>query len=276
MQEELLREGMRAAVADEPPLGFGPNDLVAEARRRQRRRRAMIGAVVATLVVVVGAATAPSMLHTMTVPPASPPQVAVPEPIGWAPTGMVPLRLTDQQLVAEGERIKGYLAEAVPEVVPAVRDFTTEPGAKPGLGLGLRTSPPAEVYVSAAFARTVEAVPGKAVSVELAVRVFAPGSVERSPAQACGTPLFRVILQCAQHVQADGSVVVDSVATMEDGRYPPSHVVHHFRADGTLVVATASHFSDGELRRMYAMTQPPMDSPELIALATDPQLALRP
>ncbi|WP_190820223.1 hypothetical protein [Saccharopolyspora pogona] len=51
-QEQLLREEMRAAVANEPPLGFSPEGLVAEAKRRQRRRRATIGAVAASAAAV--------------------------------------------------------------------------------------------------------------------------------------------------------------------------------------------------------------------------------
>ncbi|MGW1681405.1 hypothetical protein [Saccharopolyspora sp. NPDC002376] len=42
MSEELLRESLRSAVVDEPPMGIDPADVVAEGRRRQRRRRAVV------------------------------------------------------------------------------------------------------------------------------------------------------------------------------------------------------------------------------------------
>ncbi|WP_009948787.1 hypothetical protein [Saccharopolyspora erythraea] len=53
MDPELLREGMRTAVADEPPLGFDPDDVVTEAARRQRRRRTTAAAVAAVVVATV-------------------------------------------------------------------------------------------------------------------------------------------------------------------------------------------------------------------------------
>jgi hypothetical protein len=53
--EERIAERFLAAVADEPPLGFDPDDVVTGAARRTRQRRAIAATTVATGVVVLTA-----------------------------------------------------------------------------------------------------------------------------------------------------------------------------------------------------------------------------
>ncbi|HEU5474054.1 MAG TPA: hypothetical protein VFV67_25700 [Actinophytocola sp.] len=48
MIEERIVDRFRTAVADEPPLGFDPDDVVSEAARRYGRRRAVAGSAMAT------------------------------------------------------------------------------------------------------------------------------------------------------------------------------------------------------------------------------------
>src|SRR5690348_6707947 len=48
MIEERITETFRLVVAGEPPLGFDPDDVVAEAARRTRARRAIAATVAAT------------------------------------------------------------------------------------------------------------------------------------------------------------------------------------------------------------------------------------
>lgn len=56
MIEEELQDRMRAAVADEPPLGFDPDELVDRASRRRRRSTlAAVGATGGVLTVAVAA-----------------------------------------------------------------------------------------------------------------------------------------------------------------------------------------------------------------------------
>lgn len=62
MSEQELREGLRAAVADEPPLAFDPDTLMAKAKREVTRRRALFGAGMATTAVLVAAVTVPTLL----------------------------------------------------------------------------------------------------------------------------------------------------------------------------------------------------------------------
>ncbi|HET9142163.1 hypothetical protein [Actinophytocola sp.] len=48
MIEERMADRFRAAVADEPPLGFDPDEVVSRAGRERRRRRAVAGSALAT------------------------------------------------------------------------------------------------------------------------------------------------------------------------------------------------------------------------------------
>jgi hypothetical protein len=104
MNEEQLGDRFRAAVAEEPPLGFDPDDVVDRAVRTTRRRSAMIGAATAAAVVVLGVVTvlqvfrvdsamtgfgsAPTSKPTITKPtgPCDPPGTKTPEPPGTKPT----------------------------------------------------------------------------------------------------------------------------------------------------------------------------------------------
>lgn len=55
MNDLRIEERMLASVADEPPLGFDPDELVDRAELRRRRRRSAFGAAGAAAVVMVAA-----------------------------------------------------------------------------------------------------------------------------------------------------------------------------------------------------------------------------
>jgi hypothetical protein len=62
VSEQELREGLRVAVLDEPPLAIDPDALMARAHRETARRRALVGAGVATTAVAVAAVAVPTVL----------------------------------------------------------------------------------------------------------------------------------------------------------------------------------------------------------------------
>jgi hypothetical protein len=55
MIEERIADRFRAAVADEPPLGFDPDDVVTKAARLRRRNRAVAGSALVTTGLAVAA-----------------------------------------------------------------------------------------------------------------------------------------------------------------------------------------------------------------------------
>ncbi|MEU6268849.1 hypothetical protein [Saccharopolyspora shandongensis] len=274
MQEELLREGMRAAVGDEPPLGFSPDDVVAEGRKRQRRRRATIGAVAAT-VVVAGATTVPGMMAGSTPIVPATPQVSAVKPIEWPPKGMRPMSLPESQLIAEGERIRGHLAEVIPKVdTGAFNVTTTQPH---GLGPGLGTETPATVVVRAGFEYALVSMEKEVrLPMQLTVVVQGAGTAPAEIAPSCGDgEPTQVLRGCTTRTLDDGSILAEGVSVLaslgEDG--PTTHIVRHFRTDGTVVSATASHTAGPEAAGLGAYRQLHVDRLDLIA--TDREITLR-
>lgn len=71
MSEAELREGLRAAVGDEPPLRFDPDELIRRGRHERKRRRALVAVGVATLVITGTVLSLPGLLATR--PGAGPP-----------------------------------------------------------------------------------------------------------------------------------------------------------------------------------------------------------
>ncbi|WP_190820225.1 hypothetical protein [Saccharopolyspora pogona] len=204
------------------------------------------------------------------------PQVSGVKPIEWPPKGMRPVQLSEPQLVAEGERMRGYLAEAVPEVdTGAYNVTTTQPH---GLGPGFGAEPPATVVVRADF-KNVLASSGKSVELpmRLTVVVQGPGTVAVQPAQACGDgdDPAEAVLSCSPRTLDDGTIVVESVTGLASrgGDGPKTHIVRHFRACGTVVSATASHAAGQEASGLGAYRQVHID--RLDRIATDPELALK-
>lgn len=74
MIEERLADRMRAVLADEPPLGFDPDEVVDRAVRLRRGRRSTVAAAAAVLAIAVAAAvvTTRSEKGEVAVPPPRP------------------------------------------------------------------------------------------------------------------------------------------------------------------------------------------------------------
>lgn len=114
MTEQQLRDGMRAAVTMEPPLGFDPDDVVTHAKRTAYRRRTTFAAAAAVIAVAGGAATAAGLLAGGRDPaPVTP--------------GSKPPAVTYQDASQElGESIVTVL----PDVIPGARDFEVKVAAE--------------------------------------------------------------------------------------------------------------------------------------------------
>ncbi|MER7083113.1 hypothetical protein SAMN02982929_05415 [Saccharopolyspora kobensis] len=266
MSEELLRESLRAAVADEPPLGVDPDAVAAEGRRRQRRRRAVIGAAVATLIVAAGAVAVPGTIGQQDIAPAVP-QVRAIEPIDWPPVGAVRVELSQAQLVAQGEQIERYLDEAIVRDVPGARAVDVSRRGPVQIQI------PSSVIVSAPFDRA--AVGGQDWPVLLSLRVFAPGAVDLSPAQECESSK-QFGARCYQHVQDDGSIVLVLTSRPAMSGGGEKNEVRHYRTDGTVVMVNAffNPRDPATVAAVAELREGPMDLAELTALATDPRFAL--
>ena len=132
MSEEDVREGLRAAVSDEPPLNFDPAVLVTTARQRATRRKALVAVGTATVAIAVAAVAIPATLGGGTTPAANqPPSTQAPAtstsvPATWPPSDVAAVDYTADQLRARGEEMRGHMKVVVPAVLPAWAPGVTE------------------------------------------------------------------------------------------------------------------------------------------------------
>ncbi|MEJ2858596.1 MULTISPECIES: hypothetical protein [unclassified Saccharothrix] len=252
MSEAELRESLRAAVADEPPLNFDPDVLIARAETFRRRRRALVAVGVATFALIGTVLALPGVLTpretvdaarvlTTTAPTSAP-----------APASVESLPMTSPA-VQPGEGVKylsGYLTKQVLQVVPGAIDAKADFSDTRKLSAGYVTG---YVYVFDKVGMT-------SLTVEL---IVPPGAVTRAA--------FCAPARCdPSRIQPDGSRVEVATAGSADGE-PASTVVAHFRTDGTVVMITGHPYDAG---RTGDTPAPPLSPDQLITLATDPLLSL--
>ncbi|HEV2783411.1 MAG TPA: hypothetical protein VGX25_28845 [Actinophytocola sp.] len=110
MSEQELREGLRAALVDEPALSFDPDMLITRARRESARRRTLVAAGVATTAVAVAAVAVPTIIGVpRAVGPAGPgPDDPVPAtPCATVPKPTMPLeKLTKTPLPTDSKKVE--------------------------------------------------------------------------------------------------------------------------------------------------------------------------
>lgn len=110
MIEEQLRDGLRAAVTQEPPLGFDPDELADTARRAAHRRRTAWATAAAATIVAVGAIGAVATFGRTAGPGVEP---------GHRGGGMTEVASPETAAFELGES----LARALPFVEPKAKNF---------------------------------------------------------------------------------------------------------------------------------------------------------
>jgi hypothetical protein len=263
MSEADLREGLRAAIGDEPPLNFDADELIRRAEHVRKRRRALVAVAVATLALTGTVLSLPGVFDRR------PGIDAAQAPVLTTTAFPSPT----QQLLAESAPTT---ASSVPEEQPA----TTIPA-------GVRT-----VVSEVLTQRFAEVVPGAKV-VEVAftdgrdkdpsvpliaiVRfIDGEGSSEvlvelNGSAQPVTRDEFCAVAECDEPVRRDDGSYLESVTVTNPGLTMMTHRVAHFRADGSVVQVSAYNYdpTTGALRAAVAV-----DTDQLVRLATDPKLAM--
>lgn len=269
MSEADLREGLRAAVGDEPPLEFDADELIRRAQHVRRRRRALVAVAVATLALTgtvlalpgvldqrrgVDAASGAVLTTTASgsaseVPATTPPPVTTVEPTGVKP----PTTAATKPLTGGDSELFEYLRKRFTEVAPDVKVVAADAAAT-------TDSPSRHVYAWLTFV-------DKVGTSRVVVRVAPPGSGmtqdEFCAEAGCEGPIR----------QRDGSSVMSSWRTtaLPDPE-GVMHAVAHFRLDGSVVEVRGFGY------------QPPVDVAgrekvlltydQLASLATDPKLGV--
>lgn len=115
MSEQEIRDGLRAAVWDEPPLDFDPDTLIAKAEKVRSRRRALVSVGVGTAMVVMSAFALPTLVNRSAPDPGV--QVAQSQTTGPLPK----VETTNER----NERLHIALVKRFIEVTPGAREVTT-------------------------------------------------------------------------------------------------------------------------------------------------------
>ncbi|XVV03624.1 hypothetical protein ACQPW3_40995 [Actinosynnema sp. CA-248983] len=250
MSEAELRESLRAAVAEEPPLNFDPDALIARAESFRRRRRALVAVGVATFALIGTVLALPGVLAppretidaarvltTTELPSAAP--SAPPSPAASVP-------LTTVHVEKSVKDLSGYLTNKVADVVPTTVDVKVDfPDVEraPGHLTGF-------VYLS-----------DKRGTARITVELIGP-PVAVTRADFCAPA------RCdPSRIQSDGSWVEVASSTAPQ-RELFTHMVAHFRTDGTVVMVTGHEYDTAKEPVL------PVTPDQLVALATDPMLTL--
>ncbi|MFC0115465.1 hypothetical protein [Kibdelosporangium aridum] len=251
MSEQELRDGLKLAVADEPPMTFDLDELVDTAERIVRRRRALIAVGVSTAAVAVAAVTVPVVLGIGGAPQELP-QAA--PPTAMTTTTPPKASLTVTQLRQRGEELGAHLRAQLPLVVPAAKDITPRPfgGEAEGHFWDGQTYLEGTVLFKLGDVQTA-----------IAVQVNAEPQVEPCPS-------------CRELPQQDGSKVVIRSETGPTGNDPQMKITSaiHYRKDGSATRVSTYNYDpvngpSGNYQPAVALTDE-----QLVRLATDPALHL--
>lgn len=263
MSEEDVRGGLREAVADEPPLDFDPDAVVATAKQQAKRRRSLVAVGVATVAVAVAAVALPSTLGRESTraadqPPPPAPMTTSPTPFQWPPADVTPAHYTPDELRTRSEKLANYLKDTLPAALPTATDFTF--GAFGGEAVG-------DFYEGQTSVNAADSFTIGGARYSIVVTVWVPGIDEPSPTTLCslrGT-------DCRQFGEQDGGPLITATDD-SDGRIITS--VAHFRRTGAMVEIAAYNYDVASTGTVKYMPTVPMTLDQLVRLATARELAL--
>jgi hypothetical protein len=256
MSEEDVRVGLRDAVADEPPMDFDPDSLVAKARHQATRRRSLMAAGAATVAVVVAAVAIPVMLGRGSTQVGQQPTVTS-TPSEWSQSAAQPVEYSAENLRYRSEQMASHLSQAVPAALPEASDITI--GEFGGEASGEFYDGQSAVNAAISFS-----VGGARYS--LVVTVWVPGATNELLDTICadnGT-------DCKQLGKEDGGPLVATTENLSDQGIIST--VYHFRQN-TSVVQIAAYNYDMTGTPMYMPTIP-VTLQQLTTLAIDQELGL--
>ncbi|CAM3437354.1 hypothetical protein KIPE111705_08645 [Kibdelosporangium persicum] len=262
MSEYELREGLRLAVADEPPMTFDLDELMLTAERMVRRRRALVAVGVSTAAVAVVAVTVPVLLgiggSPEELPQAAPPSTT-PSQTSTA-TSATPAtpparpKLTAAQLRQRGNELRAYLRPQFPKDVPGAQNVNVRPFG----GEAEDQFWEGQDYLEGMVRFTLG-------EVQTAVAVYVSNEQASQPCTGC-----------QERPQPDGSKVVIHAESGPAGNDPAMLITSatHFRNDGTATRITAYNYDPTGGSPLRYQDRVALTEEQLVKLATDPTLHL--
>lgn len=273
MSEQDIRDGLRAAVWDEPPLNFDPDSLIQRAEQVTKRRRALVSVGTATALIIAtimavpvvlsagrqSVDTAASSLSTTPIPSSSEPMPSM----DWPPKGVRRVNHEWSTLQPRLLEVWPTLSGNLQRAVTTVSDIGPwKPDFKPDWHV--RDSSVADV-VNGPVTYVDEFGPAT-----LDVTIAGPGAWTVTPAQICQEARYANL--CAPVRRPDGSLVVTVECSQSEKLCTVGiRNVYHYRLDGSVVAMTSmADLSVGNSPRREA----PMSFGQLIDLVTEPALRL--
>jgi hypothetical protein len=265
MSEEDVRDGLLDAVANEPPLHFDPDELVATARR-QVRRRALVAAGLATVAVAVAAVAVPAALGrgsdttpvadrpTSTTHSSSPSTAPPTRPVQWPPPGVEPASRTVDELRQRGQEMTEHLRDTLPAILRSATDFRY---GKFG-GEAEDDFYPDQTSINAAITFAID---GKRYSI--VITSWLPGTAS-SPAETC-------VANCHRLDDQAGGALYQETDDLGEGVI---ETVYHFRDTGEMVSVAAYNYDMTGVSATTYHPSLPVSHQQLAAIATDPELEL--
>ncbi|MBB5905912.1 hypothetical protein BKA25_000228 [Actinoalloteichus hymeniacidonis] len=289
MNEEELRNGLRAAVTEEPPMRLDPDRMATKAETHTRRRRSMLGAAVGTLAVVGAVAIAPGLagqggvngtagvISSSMAPPPPPAEerreLSGPEqlellPAGfmleepafnWPPADVSAPNYSKGELYERTQDLRPYLKDRFAEVAPEAS--VVDPSLFGTAGFG-DLDDGSQTVDSAIYFIDSQGDGGAFVS------VMAAGS--RVTDQLCHDS----DLACGYLVLDDDSLLVASVSDPRRGMRPSIISVTHLRHDGEAVRFAGYDYNPTGVGEVNQREQPSLSYDQLIELATDEEITV--
>ncbi|TQM82174.1 hypothetical protein FHX81_4571 [Saccharothrix saharensis] len=257
MSEADLREGLRAAVGDEPPLRFDPDELIQRAQHERRRRRALVAVALVTVALTGTVLSLPGVLERRTVDAASgsvltttvsPAPSARPGP---PPTTVAPATTAPKSAAGVTSFLSGYLTGRFPEVVPGSKVTAVQ----------ISEVLDADPVHYGAVVRFIDGIGPSGV----VVRLTAPSGQEYFDR-------FCDEFECDEpQRREDGTRLATGMTGDPRTKVVVSRAVAHQRANGSVVQVTTYGYDPGmgsELGHVVLTVD------QLVRLATDPNLNL--
>jgi hypothetical protein len=264
MSEADLREGLRAAVGDEPPLVFDADELIRRAQHARRRRRALVAVAVMTLALTGTVLSLPyvvdqrsrvdaaagTVLTTTVSPTGSPAPMSATTPPRPSTTAKPPVPTTNAP--GAQTQLSAYLRQRFAEVVPDAKVVSAD-------------APEAADVEPGSLHAWLGFVDGVGTS-KVVVRLVAP-PYRMTWDQYCTE------IKCAEAVRQDDGTFVASSWRTTTVPEPQGLMctLAHFRADGSVVEVTTYGYEPTAAGETAA-GQVALTHDQLLALATDPKL----
>jgi hypothetical protein len=258
LSEQELRDGLKLAVTDEPPMKFDLDELVDTAERITRRRRALIAVGASTAAVAVAAVAIPVVLGISgggePIPLAGPPNPAV--STGSLTPAQPPKAksLTRTELVARGAEMQAHLRTQLSVVVPGAKQV--EVGLFGGEAEGAVAD--GQGYLGSFVSFTLR----ERTSIEVHVQ-----NDQENMERTCDG--------CQPVRQQDGSLVlVDPVESVDGNPDMKITSAVHFRNDGSAVRVTTYNYDPTTQTAPVYEPDVALSVDQITRLAVDPALHL--